>query len=178
MLRQLLLTLMLICAVSLLVGCSSEPVAKDGDTVRVHYVGTLDDGTEFDSSRGGEPLEFVLGKPGIISGFQDNVVGMKVGEVKTVTFPPEQGYGMPQEAMIHTYPRSELPENIEPEIGKSLTLTAQNGQMLQVTITALTDSTITLDANHPLAGKSLTFELELMEIIPPTAAADSSEDGE
>ncbi|MEZ5360557.1 MAG: peptidylprolyl isomerase [Candidatus Zixiibacteriota bacterium] len=171
MLRQLLFTLVLICALSLHVGCANEPVAKDGDTVKVHYTGTHEDGSEFDSSRGGEPLEFVLGKPGIIGGFQDAVRGMKAGEVKTVTFPPENAYGMPRPEMIHTYPLSELPDNIEPKVGESLTLTAQNGQMLQVTITELTDSTITLDANHPLAGKTLTFELELVEIIPPTDSA-------
>ncbi len=168
MLKQFLVILTIFCAVALLTGCTSEPVAKDGDTVKVHYTGTLADGTEFDSSRGGNPLEFELGKPGIIGGFQDGVRGMKVGETKNVTMTPDQGgYGMPRPELVHTYPRNELPEDITPEIGKSLTLTAPNGQMLQVYITEFSDTTVTLDANHKLAGKTLTFELEMLEIIPP-----------
>lgn len=177
MLRQILVIFAIISVLGLFVGCSSEPVAKDGDTVKIHYTGTLEDGTQFDSSRGKDPLEFTIGKPGIISGFQDAVKGMKVGEIKTVTLTPEQAYGMPREEMIHTYPRTELPDNIEPEVGKNLTLTAQNGQMLQVTITDVTDSTVTLDANHPLAGKTLTFELELMEIVPPSDSSEAESEG-
>ncbi|MCK5127842.1 MAG: FKBP-type peptidyl-prolyl cis-trans isomerase [candidate division Zixibacteria bacterium] len=152
----------------MLIGCDVTPVAKDGDTVKVHYVGSLEDGTEFDSSRGKDPLKFELGKPGIIGGFQDGVRGMKVGEVKSVTIPTEEAYKMPRPELIQTLPRDQVPENITPVVGEKLTLGQPGGgRPMHVTITALTDSTITLDANHDLAGKALIFELELVEIVDP-----------
>lgn len=152
----------------LTMGCSMNPTAKDGDTVKIHYVGTLDDGSEFDSSRGREPLEFTIGKPGIIEGFSNGVVGMAVGETKKITLPPEQAYGEPRPDMIQEVPKSSFPENITPEVGLQLTMQNTAGQPFPVKITAIADTTVTLDANHPLAGKTLTFELELMEIVADT----------
>ena len=173
MLRRIFQLLLLSALVISIVGCSSAPVAKDGDKVKIHYVGTLDDGTEFDSSRGGDPLEFTLGAPGIIEGFQSGVRGMKVGEKKTIRLTPDLAYGMPRPELIQIVPRTQIPPDIVPEVGKQLTLTAPNGQMLQVAITAFDDSTVTMDANHPMAGKTLNFELELMEIVLP---ADSTKE--
>ncbi|MEE9441622.1 MAG: peptidylprolyl isomerase [candidate division Zixibacteria bacterium] len=152
----------------LTMGCSMNPTAKDGDTVKVHYVGTLDDGSEFDSSRGRDPLEFTIGKPGIIEGFSNGVLGMTVGETKKITLPPEEAYGQPRPDMIQEVPLSSFPETITPEVGVELSMQNASGQPFPVKITAMADSTATLDANHPLAGKTLTFELELIEIVADT----------
>lgn len=147
-------------------GCDTAPRAKSGDTVRVHYVGTLEDGTEFDSSRNGKPLEFTIGKPGIIEGFSQGVIGMKVGETKRITLPPEQAYQQHRPELVQVVPRSVIPPDIVPEVGLRLTAPQQNGTTIPVTITAVDDSTITIDANHPMAGKTLNFDLELVEIVP------------
>ncbi|MFH1699333.1 MAG: peptidylprolyl isomerase [Candidatus Zixiibacteriota bacterium] len=152
-------------------GCSMNQTAKDGDTVKVHYVGTLDDGSEFDSSRGREPLEFTIGRPGIIEGFSNGVLGMAVGETKKVSLSPEEAYGQPRPDMIQEVPLSSFPESIKPEVGVQLSMQNSSGQPFPVKITAMTDSTATLDANHPLAGKTLTFELELVEIVADTTGA-------
>ncbi len=159
---------LLILSIVILSGCSMNPTAKNGDTVKVHYVGTLEDGSEFDSSRGGDPLEFKLGEPGLIEGFANAVLGMTVGETKKVTLSPEQAYQMPRPEMIQAMPRENIPESITPEIGMQLTMQGPGGQPMPVKIVAMDDSTITLDANHPLAGKTLTFELELVEIVEKT----------
>jgi peptidylprolyl isomerase len=140
-------------------------VAKTGDTVQVNYTGKLADGTVFDSSVGRDPLEFTLGKGETIPGFEKAVLGMKVGEKKTVTIPSDEAYGPHFDDMVVEVPREKLPSNIEPKVGQMLEATGQNGETIRFTVTSISDNgTVTLDANHPLAGKDLTFDIELVKI--------------
>ena len=136
---------------------------KKGDTVRAHYTGTLDDGTVFDSSREREPLEFELGKGMLIPGFEAAVEGREAGETVTVTIPPEEAYGEADEELIFTVPRAQVPDHIPLNVGVPLQLSNEQGQM-DVTITEVGADEITLDANHPLAGKTLTFEIEIVSV--------------
>ncbi len=145
-------------------GCGGEREAKNGDTVKVHYTGTLEDGTEFDSSRDREPLEFTLGEGKMIEGFEQAVLGMKVGEKKTVYIPVDQAYGEYNEDWVLEMERSKFPEDLNPEIGQQLSMVSQDGRAFNVTVIAVSETTITVDANHRLAGKDLTFEIELIEI--------------
>jgi peptidylprolyl isomerase len=138
--------------------------ARTGDTVRVHYRGTLDDESVFDSSAGREPLEFTLGEGRVIPGFEEAVLGMAVGEEKTVTIPAEQAYGAHRAEMVATLSRDVLPEGMEPQVGQQLQLN-QEGQTFVVSVTEVSGESVTLDANHPLAGQDLTFALELVEIV-------------
>jgi peptidylprolyl isomerase len=138
--------------------------ASSGDSVRVHYRGTLDDGTEFDNSAGRSPLEVTLGAGQVIPGFEAAVMGMSEGESKTVTIPPDEAYGPANPAMVHEVPRSELPANIPLDIGQMLQASDGQGREMQLTVVAANDEIVTLDANHPLAGKALTFELTLESI--------------
>jgi peptidylprolyl isomerase len=138
--------------------------AKSGDTVRIHYTGRLDDGSEFDSSAGREPLQFTLGEGAVISGFEDAVVGMTVGDSKTVNIAAADAYGHHHEAGIQVIERSMIPAEIDLEIGTQLQATAPDGQPVVLTVVAMTDDGVTLDSNHPLAGKDLTFDIELVEI--------------
>ena len=139
--------------------------AKQGDSVQVHYTGKLQDGTVFDSSRNRHPLRFKIGTGQVIAGFENAVTGMLVGESKTVNIPPEEAYGQRREDRIVTLSRDQLPVNLNVNIGTRLELTQENDQNFLATVTAMTHDTITLDANHPLAGKTLTFELELVGIF-------------
>ncbi len=139
--------------------------AKSGDTVRIHYTGTLDDGTQFDSSAGREPLEFALGAGQVIPGFDDAVDGMAVGENKTVTIPPDEAYGQRHEQLVQQVSRSALPDDIEPAIGMQLQSQSPDGQTMVLVVTDVEDESITVDANHPLAGQALTFAIELVEIV-------------
>ncbi len=139
--------------------------AKKGDTVRVHYTGKLDNGTVFDTSLKRNPLQFTLGNGQVIAGVENAVIGMNVGESKTVVIPMEQAYGPRREDMIVTMGRDKLPPDLNAMVGQRLELTQENDQSVLVTVTNVTDEAITLDANHPLAGKALTFELELVGII-------------
>jgi len=141
--------------------------AAAGDTVKVHYTGKLSDGTVFDDSRDQKPLHFILGKQEVIPGFEKAVIGMVQGEEKTVTIPPAQAYGTPREELIETVAKSDLPEDLDLVVGRQLEVTRQDGSVFLVMITALDESTVTLDANHPLAGKDLTFEIDLLEIKKP-----------
>lgn len=137
---------------------------KNGDTVLVHYTGTLNDGTEFDSSRDREPLEFTLGEGMLIPGFEKAVLGMtKVGDNVKVTIPAADAYGDRIDELVISVPRDQVPPHIEPEVGLMLQLMTDDGEM-EVGITEVTDEAVTLDANHPLAGQDLTFEIELVEI--------------
>ena len=137
--------------------------ATNGDTVRVHYTGTLDDGTVFDSSRERDPLEFVLGQGSLIPGFESAVEGREAGEKVCVTLPPDKAYGDVDRELIFTVARAQVPSHIPLEVGVPLQLSNEQGQM-DVTITEVGADEITLDANHPLAGKTLTFEIEIVEI--------------
>ena len=137
---------------------------KSGDTVKVHYTGKLTNGEEFDSSTGGDPLEFVVGGGNIIQGFDTAVVGMAVGDRKTIEIPPEQGYGERDDKLVADIERSQVPDNVELQVGAAMQVKHSNGQVMNVTVANLTDAHVTLDANHPLAGKTLTFDIELVEI--------------
>ncbi len=139
--------------------------AKAGDTVQVHYTGTLTDGTVFDSSKGREPLEFTLGSGQVIKGFDEGISGMEVGETKTVQIPVEEAYGPAHEEMIFTLERSEIPDDIPLEVGMTLNMHEDgNPQPIPVIVRDLTDESVTLDANHPLAGHDLVFEVQLVDI--------------
>lgn len=138
--------------------------AKNGDTVRVDYTGKLSDGTKFDSSNGKDPLEFTVGDGKIIPGFEQAVVGMKPGDTKTVVVKPENGYGESRDELILEVDRSELPPDLDPKVGDRLEM-QRSGQTWPVNVTGSTDDTVTLDANHPLAGEELTFDIELVEIV-------------
>lgn len=139
--------------------------AKSGDTVRIHYTGTLADGTQFDSSDGRDPLEFALGGGQVIPGFDSAVDGMAVGENKSVTIEPDQAYGERHEQLVQQVPKNALPEDMEPAVGMQLQSQSPDGQVMNLVITDVADETITVDANHPLAGQALTFAIELVEIV-------------
>jgi len=139
--------------------------AKVGDTIRVHYTGTLDDGTVFDSSVGREPLQFTIGLGQMIPGFDKGVVGLNLSESKTITIPADQAYGPYRADLVQVVARDQLPPDSELEVGQMLQASQPNGQIILVTITNVTDSDVTLDANHRLAGKNLTFEIQLVEIV-------------
>lgn len=144
-------------------GKESAIVASDGDTVRVHYTGTLDDGTMFDTSREREPLEFTLGGGGIISGFENAVRGMAVGETKTVTIHSDEAYGPHYSELVITLERAQIPEDLV-KIGQQIPLQRTDGSTATGIITDFSEESVTIDANHQLAGKDLTFEIELVEI--------------
>lgn len=161
--------------------------AQQGNTVRVHYTGTLSDGSIFDSSEtveqescgcscssggcgtdsdcGSEPLEFTIGAGNVIPGFEKAVLGLAVGESVTVTIPADEAYGQRHEQMVAVVERSELSGEIEPVEGQQLEVVLQDGSSMPVLITEVTDSSVTLDANHPLAGQDLTFAIRLVEIV-------------
>ncbi len=138
---------------------------KQGDTVKVHYTGKLGDGTVFDTSTERQPLQFTIGKGQVIAGFESAIIGMNTGEAKTATIPVDQAYGPRRQDMIVTMERSALPPGLDPQVGQRLELTQTDDSTVLVTVTAKTDATLTLDANHPLSGKDLTFELKLVEIV-------------
>ncbi|HWR68143.1 MAG TPA: peptidylprolyl isomerase [Desulfomonilia bacterium] len=139
--------------------------AKPGDRVKVHYRGRLDDGFEFDSSVGGEPLVFVIGSGEVISGFEEGAKGMAVGELRTVTIDPEGAYGLHRHELVVEMPWEYFPEDIVPEVGTQLKLVDENGEEVLVVVIDVGEDSVTLDANHPLAGKTLTFDIELLEIL-------------
>ncbi|MCA9836178.1 MAG: peptidylprolyl isomerase [Trueperaceae bacterium] len=138
--------------------------AKTGDTVKVHYRGTLDDGSQFDSSAGREPLEFRLGTGQVIKGFDDAVTGMNPGDKKTVHIPADDAYGQHRADMMVQIQREQIPADINLELGMQLMMQGQNGQPIPVKVTDIQEDVVTLDANHELAGQDLTFELELVAI--------------
>jgi len=138
--------------------------AKSGDKVKVHYTGKLDDGTVFGSSAGEEPLEFTIGDGQIIPGFEQAVIGMDQGESKTIKIDSDRAYGPHREDMIMEIGRSQVPDGMEIEVGQVLKMQHPDGKAIRVLVTSLSEDNVMLDANHPLAGKDLTFNIELLEI--------------
>lgn len=134
--------------------------------MQVHYTGTLQTGEMFDSSEGREPLEFTAGSGQVIPGFDNAVIGMKEGEKKTVNIPVAEAYGEKSDEMIMDFPRTNFPEDITPEEGMELHLNDDQGNVMPVIVTSVNDEFVTLDANHPLAGQDLTFDLEVVKISP------------
>lgn len=141
--------------------------AKKGDNVKVHYTGSLDDGTVFDSSEGREPLAFAVGSGQVIPGFEEAIAGMEVGDSKTVLIPADKAYGQRDDKMVIQAPLEQVPPDLEPELGMRLEMGGANGEILRVVVTEITDTHLTLDANPPLAGKDLTFKIELVECVAP-----------
>jgi peptidylprolyl isomerase len=139
--------------------------AKHGDTVKVHYTGKLEDGMVFDSSLEREPVEFTIGERHLIAGFENAVVGMEAGESKTIEILSEQAYGPYREDRVVVIERDEFPKHIVPRAGQRLQIRQPNGPTFDVMVTAVSELSVTLDANHPLAGRDLTFEIQLVEII-------------
>ena len=137
---------------------------KNGDWVFVHYTGRFEDGKVFDSSLDGSPLDFVVGEGGLIGGFENGVMGMAIGEKKTIKLTPEEGYGPYDEKQVFDVPLENFGEKPDLEKGMQIVVTPQNGGDFLATIIDVNDKTVKLDTNHPLAGKNLTFELELIDI--------------
>lgn len=138
--------------------------ADNGNTVKVHYTGKLEDGTVFDSSEGREPLEVTLGAGSVIPGFEKGLLGMKVDEKKTITIAAEEAYGPHREELTMQVPKTDFPDEITPKVGLQLDMEREDGQNIPVTIVNIEDESVTLDANHPLAGKALIFDLTLVEV--------------
>lgn len=138
--------------------------AKAGDTVQVHYTGKLDDGSVFDSSAGRDPLEFTVGSGQVIPGFEQAVEGMAVGQTKTVTIPAAEAYGDRVAEAVLQVPREQLPPDLEPEVGQQLVMQSRDGRQIPIVVVEVTEDSITIDANHPLAGRDLTFEIELVAV--------------
>lgn len=139
--------------------------AQKGDTVKVHYTGRFPEGEMFDTSEGNDPLEFDLGAGQVIQGFEEAIIGMEKGEKKNVQIPVDKAYGKIIPEYILKASRAQLPENLEPQIGMQLQMPTPEGTPIQVSITDFDESSITLDANHPLAGQDLEFDLELIGIL-------------
>lgn len=137
---------------------------KNGDKVRVHYHGKLTDGTTFDSSEGRDPLEFTVGSGQVIKGFDNALIDMKVGDKKSVNIPVDDAYGQRNDNMLMEYPKSEFPEDMNPEKGMQLHMSDNQGNVFPVVVEEVKDEVVVLDANHPLAGKDLVFDLELVSI--------------
>ena len=138
--------------------------AQPGDTVSVHYAGRLDDGTPFDSSEGREPLSFTLGSGQVVAGFDEAVTGMEVGEDKTVRLDPEAAYGERRDDLVLDVPKTAFPDGSVPSVGQGVRLGLQGGGALEARVVEVEDESVTLDANHPLAGQALTFDLTLVDV--------------
>jgi len=138
--------------------------ATSGTTVKIHYSGTLDDGTQFDSSEGREPLEFEVGSGQVIPGFEKAVEGMSVGESKTINIPAEEAYGPHQPELVQDVPSSALPEDLTPAVGMQLQGTSGDGRTMHLVVKEVKDDAITVDGNHPLAGQALNFDIKLVEV--------------
>ena len=138
---------------------------RSGDTVKVHYTGRFGDGRVFDSSRQREPMEVTVGAGRVIPGFEEALTRMEPGEERTVTIPAEQAYGARRPDLMVAVNRTEFPEHIEPSVGQQLQVRQDDGQVAVVTIAEVSDEQVTIDANHPLAGEDLTFDLELVEVL-------------
>lgn len=142
--------------------------AKEGDTVKIHYTGKLQDGSIFDSSKDGEPLELTLGAGKVIPGFEKEIIGMSLDDSKSFEIAAEEAYGAYREELVVEIDKERVPEDLNLEIGRQLTLRQADGQKFRVTVTDVSEETVTLDANHPLAGENLTFEVQLVAIVSPS----------
>ncbi len=140
-------------------------MVKEGDTVRVHYTGKLEDGTVFDTSEDGASMEFKVGEGELLKAFEQGVIGMAVGETKTILIPAEEAYGPRKDEMVFEFDRSRAPENFEAEIGQQLQMYRADGQAVNITVVGKSEKSFTMDCNHPLAGKDLTFDVRLEEIL-------------
>lgn len=140
--------------------------AQNGDKVKVHYHGTLRTGETFDSSNGREPLEFTVGSGQVIVGFDEGVKGMQVGDKKRVEINVEDAYGEKSQDMIIEFPKTQFPADMNPEVGQQLMMSNGSEQSFPVVITEVKEASVLLDANHPLAGQDLIFDIELVEIVP------------
>lgn len=138
---------------------------QEGDEIRVHYTGKLEDGTVFDSSKDREPLQFKVGSGMMIKGFDEAVRGMEIGESKTAQISSDNAYGEHNDQMIVRLSKDKFPEHIKPEVGQQLSMQSQEGQPIPVVVTDIENDEVTLDANHPLAGKDLVFEIEVVEFV-------------
>ncbi|MDJ0618343.1 MAG: peptidylprolyl isomerase [Calothrix sp. MO_192.B10] len=138
--------------------------AKAGDSVKVHYTGKLNDGTVFDSSVDREPLEFAIGEGQVIAGFEAAMVGMGIGESKTVTIPSDKAYGPHRQELVMVVEKEQIPTDVSLDVGQLLQVSQSNGEVIPVVVTDVSESQVTLDANHPLAGQELTFDIQLVEI--------------
>ncbi len=139
---------------------------QNGDKVKVHYHGKLRSGETFDSSEGREPLEFTVGEGQVIPGFDQGVMGMQVGDKRTVEIDVQNAYGEKSQEMVIEFPKAQFPDDMNPEVGMQLMMNNGEGQQFPVTITELKEESVMLDANHPLAGQELVFDIELVEIVP------------
>lgn len=139
--------------------------AKNGDTVRVNYTGKLDNGAVFDSSDNRPPLEFTLGEGRLIRGFEEAVIGMNAGDSKTARVPSDLAFGPHHDELVQVVEKDRLPGNADPKVGDQYTVRQGGRDTVMVTVSDVSDKAVTLDANHPLAGKDLTFEIELVEIV-------------
>lgn len=139
---------------------------KKGDTVKVHYHGKLTSGETFDSSAGREPLEFKVGEGNVIKGFDEGVMGMKVGDKKTVEIPVQDAYGPKDPGMLIEFPKDRFPADLDPQPGMSLQMSDNAGQAFRVVVSEVKDDKVILDANHPLAGEDLIFDIEMVDIKP------------
>jgi len=137
---------------------------KDGDTVKIHYTGKLENGKVFDNSREREPFDFVVGTGEVMPGIERGVIGMETGDTKSIEIPPEEAFGPRRDDLVVEVEKNKLPENITPTMGQRLQMKQQDGGLIDLIITDVSQETITLDANHPLAGQTLFFDLELVEI--------------
>ncbi len=141
--------------------------ARRGDIVTVHYTGSLSDGTVFDSSAESDPLMFTIGEGHVIVGFEEAVIGMEKGESKTTTLPAAEAFGLYKEELLVEVGRDMFPEHLVPEVGKPLTLQGSDGSTMEVIVADVAESSVTLDANHPLAGEDVVLDIELVEIAAP-----------
>jgi FKBP-type peptidyl-prolyl cis-trans isomerase 2 len=142
---------------------------KSGDKVRVHYHGKLRSGETFDSSEGREPLEFTVGTGQVIKGFDNGVMGMEVGDKRTVEIPVGEAYGEKSQEMIVEFPKNQFPPDLKPEVGMQLMMNNGSGQSFPVTVAEVREESVILDANHPLSGQDLVFDIELVEIVPTSS---------
>lgn len=139
--------------------------AQHGDTVRIHFTCKLPGGEVFDSSLERDPAQFTIGKGTVMPGIEEAVIGMEAGETKTAVIPPEKAFGNPRDELVVDVGREKFPEGVNPEVGQRLRFVKPDGQEIVATVARVSDSTVVVDANHPLSGKEITFDIQLMEIL-------------